>query len=186
MYAWTLLQNKTPNPPILWSGYHKKETHKTLLQQHSPWNNSGTSTKLKTKPINSWFVPVINRFFIFEAISKYRKQSDNKYSSWWRPISASSNCILCSDMYDYAPSLYTHKSFFILHYPWHHKFWTEGVEGSGILCVNCSLSWRFMHEACIWCIAAMTVTHFSSHWVNSLQLNQQRLQLKIYKYVLWI
>ena len=140
----------------------------------------------KTKPINSWFVPVINRFFIFEAISKYRKQSDNKYSSWWRPISASSNCILCSDMYDYAPSLYTHKSFFILHYPWHHKFWTEGVEGSGILCVNCSLSWRFMHEACIWCIAAMTVTHFSSHWVNSLQLNQQRLQLKIYKYVLWI
>ena len=125
---------------------------------------------------------VVNRFFIFSVITKYRRQFDNKYSSWWRPISASSNCILCSDMYDYAPSLYTHKSFFILHYPWHHKFWT-GVEVSGILCVNCSLSWRFMHEACIWCIAAMTVTHFSSHWVNSLQLNQQRLQLKIYKYV---
>ena len=57
----------------------------------------------------SWFVAVVNRFSIFEATSKYRKQSENKYSSWWRPISASSNCVLCSDMYDYAPSLYTHK-----------------------------------------------------------------------------
>ena len=58
----------------------------------------------------SWFVAVVNRFSIFEATSKYRKQSENKYSSWWRPVSASSNCILCSDMYDYAPSLYTHKT----------------------------------------------------------------------------
>ena len=57
----------------------------------------------------SWFVAVVNRFSIFEATSKYRKESENKYSSWWRPISASSNCILLATCMITPLPFYTHQ-----------------------------------------------------------------------------
>ena len=57
----------------------------------------------------SWFVAVVNRFSIFSAIMKLletRLIINTVHGGGLSPL----DCMLGSDMYDYAPSLYTHSS----------------------------------------------------------------------------